>query len=109
MIASALIGPLLVAVSVMGQPNCNVRLHTDSMLRYRQARADPVTCTVYLNRRWRGMWRPELCTAVAHELGHLNGRLHSSDPYSIMNRAPRPLVACLQLYGFKGTGPHSNP
>jgi hypothetical protein len=82
------------------------------------AGADPVSCTILLNRRWApGMPAAMRCTLILHEYGHLAGRPHSDDPDSVMyHHYVRPDERCTRFSalskarpgpGTSGSGPSS--
>jgi hypothetical protein len=56
-------------------------------------------CEIWLRSDWAGWPWPVLCTAIAHEFGHLSGLPHSPDPANIMFASPNPL-AQLSLCGL---------
>lgn len=75
---------------------CPFELMTHVLMGPSMAWADSANCRVWFSPSWHEhgwRWR---CTWLAHEVGHLAGRSHSSDPNHLMYPAPKQYEGCVR-------------
>jgi hypothetical protein len=82
---SATIAHFLVLAVMVMHPHCSPRVEVSHAIPApRVAQAVQPGCLVQLSPRWRTWPHPMLCSILVHEVGHLAGRRHSTNPHSVM-------------------------